>query len=319
LKRLHEVITVRPELVEGQCQSTQGFDKLSPNGFQTLRRRINSPPPNKLTAMTKNHPTALIADDEPLLRERLAGLLQQLWPELEVVALARNGREAVELFDEHQPDIVFLDVHMPGMNGVEAARAIERRALVVFVTAFEQYAVQAFDQGAMDYIVKPIEIERLADTVQRLRERLQAEQPAVPADEVPAAAESSAEASLLERLAQEVQRRSAPQSWLQWIKASSGNTTRLIPVDEVIYLRSDEKYTLVISSGADAVIRKTIRELADELDPTRFVQIHRSVIVNLHQVSHVVRGANETAEVHLRGRSERLPVSRSWLHVFRQM
>ncbi len=259
---------------------------------------------------------ALIADDEPLLREHLSTQLQSIWPELEIVGEARNGREAVELFDELEPEVVFLDVHMPGMNGVEAARAIDRRALVVFVTAFEQYAVQAFEQGALDYLVKPFEPERLADTVRRLQEQLQARvpgtAPAVLGVEIVAS-------SALDRLADELQRRTQPRAWLQWIKASSGSTVRLIPVDEIVFLRSDEKYTLVVWAGGESVIRKTIRELADELEPTRFVQIHRSIIVNLHQVSHVVRGANETADVHLRGRKEVLPVSRSWLHVFRQM
>ena len=259
---------------------------------------------------------ALIADDEPLLRERLSTQLQSIWPELEIVGEARNGREAVELFDELEPEVVFLDVHMPGMNGVEAARAIDRRALVVFVTAFEQYAVQAFEQGALDYLVKPFEPERLADTVRRLQEQLQTRvrgaAPAVPGVEAMAP-------TALDRLADELQRRTQPRVWLQWIKASSGSTVRLIPVDEIVFLRSDEKYTLVVWAGGESVIRKTIRELADELEPARFVQIHRSVIVNLNQVSHVVRGANETADVHLRGRKEVLPVSRSWLHVFRQM
>ena len=259
---------------------------------------------------------ALIADDEPLLRERLSTQLQSIWPELEIVGEARNGREAVELFDELEPEVVFLDVHMPGMNGVEAARAIDRRALVVFVTAFEQYAVQAFEQGALDYLVKPFEPERLADTVLWLQEQLQARvrgaAPAVLGVEAMAP-------TALDRLADELQRRTQPRVWLQWIKASSGSTVRLIPVDEIVFLRSDEKYTLVVWAGGESVIRKTIRELADELEPARFVQIHRSVIVNLNQVSHVVRGANETADVHLRGRKEVLPVSRSWLHVFRQM
>jgi DNA-binding LytR/AlgR family response regulator len=263
---------------------------------------------------------ALIADDEPLLRERLAAQLALAWPELEVVAQARNGREAVELFDELQPDIVFLDVHMPGMNGVDAARAIDRRALVVFVTAFEQYAVQAFEQGALDYLVKPFEPERLADTVARLQQRLRSDTPA-PSQGASPDADAPLELApdALELLAQELARRKPARAWLQWIKASSGNTVRLIPVDEIIFLRSDEKYTLVVWAAGEAVIRKTIRELADELDPMRFVQTHRSVIVNLHHVSHVVRGANETADVHLRARKEVLPVSRSWLHVFKQM
>ncbi len=253
--------------------------------------------------------TALIADDEPLLREHLATHLKRLWPELQVVAEARNGREAVELFDEHHPQVVFLDVHMPGMNGIEAARSIARRAQIVFVTAYEQYAVQAFEQGAIDYLVKPFEAERLADTVRRLRERLDASAPGDPAglDNV------------LERLGQELRRHQAQGGWLQWIRASVGNTVRLIPVEQVIYLRSDEKYTLVVWEGGEALIRKTIRELADELNPDVFVQVHRSVIVNLHQVQQVTRGANETAEVQLKGRSELLPVSRSYLHVFRQM
>ncbi len=260
-------------------------------------------------------PRALIADDEPLLRERLAAHLQRLWPELEVVALARHGREAVELYELHGPQIVFLDVHMPGMNGIEAARAIKQsggsEVQIVFVTAFEKYAVQAFEQGAIDYLVKPFDEERLTETVQRLRGRAAAASPAPAADE--------ATQALLDRLADELQRRSPTRQHLQWIKASTANSVKLIPVDEVAFLRSDEKYTLVVWSGGEAVIRKTIRELIDELDPARFAQIHRSVIVNLHCVAQIVRGANETADVHLRGRSEVLPVSRSYLHVFRQM
>lgn len=253
--------------------------------------------------------TALIADDEPLLRERLRGALARAWPELAVVAEARNGREAVELFDEHAPQVVFLDVHMPGMNGIDAARAIARRAQLVFVTAYEQYAVQAFEQGAIDYLVKPFEEARLVDTVQRLKQRLAQ----------PAAAPPALE-SVLEGLQAELQRRiGAPSGHLQWIKASVGQSVRLIPVDQVVYLKADEKYTLVVWEGGEALIRKTIRELADELDPSRFVQTHRSVIVNLHHVVQVTRGANETAEVHLKGRRELLPVSRSYLHLFRQM
>ncbi len=259
--------------------------------------------------------TAIIADDEPLLRERLAQHLARLWPELEIVAQARNGREAVELFDAHEPGIVFLDVHMPGMNGIAAARAIGRRAQIVFVTAFEQYALQAFEQGALDYLVKPFDEARLADTVQRLRERTAA--PAAPAQ---AAADPMTQ--VLDQLAEQLRLRApaAPtRPWLQWIKASVGNSVRLIPVQQVVYLRSDEKYTLVVWDNGEALIRKTIRELADELDPERFVQVHRSVIVNLHHVAQVVRSLNETADVHLRGRSEVLPVSRSYLHLFRQM
>ena len=251
-------------------------------------------------------PTALIADDEPLLRQRLVSMLARLWPELRIVADARNGREAVELFDQHAPEVVFLDIHMPGQNGIEAARSMSGRTQIVFVTAFEQYAVQAFERVAIDYLVKPFEEERLAETVARLRSKL-----------APAAA--GAIDSVLDQLAGELRSRAAPRRWLQWIKASVGSTVKLIPVDQVIFLRSDEKYTLVVWEGGEALIRKTIRELADELDPERYAQIHRSVIVNLARVAQVTRGLNETADVHLAGRSEVLPVSRSFLHLFRQM
>ncbi len=255
-----------------------------------------------------------------------------------MVAQARNGREAVELFDEQPCDIVFLDVHMPGLNGMEAARAIAGRALIVFVTAYEQYAVAAFERGALDYLVKPFDDERLGAAVSRLRERLaelarlRGVGRAEGAGDVGAAgsgitappAKDAELASLLDRLGAQLREQglASPQAQrkhLQWIKASVGPSLRLIPVDEVYFMRSDEKYTLVVWAGGEALIRKTIRELADELDPDRFVQIHRSVIVALPHVSHVVRSGNETAEVHLRGRSEVLPVSRSWLHVFRQM
>ena len=256
-----------------------------------------------------NVPTALIADDEPLLRERLAAHLARLWPQLQIVAQARNGREAIELFEQHRPAIAFLDVHMPGVNGVEAARALRGQADIVFVTAYEQYAVAAFEQGAVDYLVKPFDEARLAETVQRLQAR---QTGAVRPD-------AAALEPLLEQLATALRARAPARAWLQWIKASVGPSVKLIPVDEVAYLKSDEKYTLVAWDGGEALIRKPIRELADELDPEVFVQVHRSVIVNLRHVAQVVRGANETADIHLRGRTEVLPVSRSYLHQVRQM
>jgi DNA-binding LytR/AlgR family response regulator len=259
----------------------------------------------------KPRPTALIADDEPLLRDVLTRLLTSAWPELEVVAQARNGREAVELFEAHRPDVCFLDVHMPGMSGVEAARHIGRRAHLVFVTAFDQYAVEAFAQGALDYLVKPVEPARLADTVARLRERLQAAQPALNTEE------------LLQQLAATLQRDAEPAS-LRWIRATMGQTLRLIAVDDIDYLRSDEKYTLVAWRGdegrpAEALIRTPLKELVTQLDPAQFAQVHRSVVVNLRAISHVKRGDNETADIHLKGRDEVLPVSRTYLHLFRQM
>ncbi len=255
--------------------------------------------------------TALIADDEPLLREHLATHLARQWPELQVVAQARNGREAVELFEQMRPDVAFLDVHMPGCNGVDAARAIGPLAQIVFVTAYEQYAVQAFEQGAIDYVVKPLDETRLAATIARLKERL--------AERAARQGDSEQLDAALEQLARRLSRHPAVVPRLQWIRASVGSTVKLIPVEQIAFLRSDEKYTLVVWEGGEALIRKPIRELIDELDPEQFAQVHRSVIVNLKQVAQVTRGANETAEVHLRGRNETLPVSRSYLHLFRQM
>ena len=253
--------------------------------------------------------SALIADDEPLLRQRLLSHLSRAWPELHIAAEARNGREAVELFETHAPQVVFLDVHMPGVSGIDAARSMVGRTQIVFVTAYEQYAVQAFEQGAIDYLVKPFDEQRLLQTVARLQQRL---------NPAPASNTAPMEA-LLERLSAELRVRGAERRHLQWIKASVGSTVRLIPVEQVHFMRSDEKYTLVVWDGGEALIRKTIRELADELDPECYAQIHRSVIVNLKRVSHVTRGLNETADVHLEGRSDTLPVSRSFLHLFRQM
>ncbi|MEP7301266.1 MAG: LytTR family DNA-binding domain-containing protein [Caldimonas sp.] len=255
-------------------------------------------------------PSALIADDEPLLRERLRAHLARLWPELAIVAEARNGREAIELFETHLPQVAFLDVQMPGLNGIDAARSIARRAEIVFVTAHEHYAVQAFEHGAIDYVVKPFEEGRLADSVARLRARLAAPQPPPPGLD-----------AVLDQLAAELRSRGggpAPR-YLQWIRASVASSVRLIPVEQIAFLRSDEKYTLVVWEGGEALIRRPIRELAEELDPDAFAQIHRSVIVNLRQVAQVDRGFNDTAEVRLKGRREVLPVSRSFLHVFRQM
>jgi DNA-binding LytR/AlgR family response regulator len=268
-------------------------------------------------------PTALIADDEPLLRDSLARSLGLAWPELRVVGQARNGREALELFEQLQPDVVFLDVHMPGLNGVEAARQLARRAQIVFVTAYEEYAVQAFEQGALDYLVKPVDEARLDDTVARLKSRLAQAQAGAA---LPTQALEAVIAQLLARLGSQPQPSSMPApgaepapKYLQWIRASVGATLKLIPVDDIVYLRSDEKYTLVAWSEGEALIRTPIRELMDQLDPAHFVQVHRSVVVNLHAISHVTRGLNETADVHLKGRTEVLPVSRSYLHLFRQM
>jgi DNA-binding LytR/AlgR family response regulator len=256
---------------------------------------------------------ALIADDEPMLREELAALLARAWPELEIVAQARNGREAVTLFEEHAPDMCFLDVHMPGLSGVEAARLIGRRAHLVFVTAFDQYALQAFEHGVLDYLVKPVKAARLAETVARLRERVAAAQPAVNSD------------ALLQQLAAQLQRGgTATPAPLRWLRVSVGSTLRLIPVEEIDFLRADSKYTLVAWRGegdsvVEALVAMPLKDLVAQLDATQFAQVHRSTVVNLAAIRHIVRGENETASIHLKGRSEVLPVSRSFLHLFRQM
>ena len=259
-------------------------------------------------------PTALIADDEPLLREALARQLARAWPELDVVAQARNGREAIQQFEALHPDVCFLDVHMPGISGVEAAHRIGRRAHLVFVTAYDHYAVQAFDQGALDYLVKPVEEARLAETVARLQERLQAAQPARNTE------------ALLEQLADQIAKRkdAFDSGRLRFLRAQEGQTLRLIPVEGVDYLRADTKYTRVAwrdegGRAAEALVRTPLKELLAQLDPAQFAQVHRSVVVNLRAISHVSRGDNETADIHLKGRKEVLPVSRSYLRLFRQM
>ena len=261
--------------------------------------------------MKPQHPTALLAEDEPLLRESLERLLTQAWPELAVVARARNGREAMDQFDLHRPSVCFLDVQMPGVTGVEAARHIGRRAHLVFVTAFDHYAVQAFAQGVLDYLIKPVDAARLAETVARLKERLRDAKPAQNSE------------ALLQQLAADLERRSAP-AHLRWIRASVGQTVSLISVSDIDFLRAEEKYTVVAwrdetGKPLEALIRTPLKELTAQLDAAQFAQVHRSVLVNLNSISHVVRSPNETADIHLKGRKDVLPVSRSYLHLFRQM
>ncbi|MBB4594847.1 MULTISPECIES: LytTR family DNA-binding domain-containing protein [Xanthomonas] len=257
-------------------------------------------------------PTALIADDEPLLRDALVRQLSQAWPALQVLAQARNGRQALEMFEQHQPDVCFLDIRMPTLSGVEVAQAINRRAHVVFVTAHDDYAVQAFTEGALDYLVKPVEPARLVDTVTRLQARMHESKPPL--------------ADLAEQLkrleAQLTLPLSPPKTYLQWIHAQCGATVRLIPVDAVDYFQSDTKYTRVAWRDesdilCEAILSMTITQLAEILDPQRFAQVHRSSLVNLHAILHLVRGENETARIYLRRRSETLPVSRRYLPQFR--
>ena len=256
--------------------------------------------------------TALIADDEPLLREVLQGLLARQWPDLRVVAQSRNGLEAIEQFEALRPAVCFLDIHMPGLTGLQVAQRIGGRAHVVFITAFDHYALEAFEHGAFDYLVKPLQAPRLADALARLRERMRLEQPAMNSE------------AMLEALASRLQPKEPPPapSALRWIRASTSSSVRLIPVEDIDYLKSDEKYTLVAFRGdggkqGEAFIRTPLKALIEQLDPVQFQQIHRSVVVNLSSVSHVTRSENETANLHFRSRSDVLPVSRTYLHLFK--
>jgi len=246
--------------------------------------------------------TALVADDEPLLRERLRAHLARLWPELEVVAEARNGREAIELFETHLPRIAFLDVHMPGLNGIDAARAIARRAEIVFVTAHEHYAVQAFEHGAIDYVLKPVAVPRLATAVARVKERL-----------------GRAPADLSGVLRDLAANRNDGRTFLRWVNASMGQTIKLITVEEICYFKADSKYTLVVTPAGESLIKKPIKELCDELDPSQFWQIHRSTLVNVNFVAGVARDFRGHLQLKLKQRNESLPVSESYTHLFRQM
>ncbi|MCS0583722.1 LytTR family DNA-binding domain-containing protein [Massilia pinisoli] len=258
-------------------------------------------------------PTAIIADDERLMRDLLRTRLSQVWPDLTIVGEAKNGDEAVQLVDELKPDLTFLDIRMPGKTGMEAARDIGDASQVVFVTAYDQYAVEAFERGAIDYVLKPPEPERLKITVERLKERL-----ATPAQAATAAVNvSDTVTAMLSQLAEKI---AAPKpKYLQWIQASIGQDLRMIPVEEILFFRSDEKYTCVQTEKFEALIRKPVRDLADELDPSLFWQIHRATLVNVNAIEGVTRDIRGRHLVLIKGRPEKLEVSRSFLHLFKQM
>ena len=245
-------------------------------------------------------PTAVIADDEPLLRAGLREALALAWPELEVVAEAANGAEAVAAVREHQPAFAFLDIEMPRMNGLVAAREIRGLAHVVFVTAYDRYALEAFERGAVDYVLKPAEVARLGDTVGRLKARLGV--PAVAVDEIVG----------------ELARRFSPAAErLQWLQATLGNTLRLINVDDVLYFQADMKYTRVVLADGEALVKKTLRELVSELDPRHFWQVHRATIVNVRAIASVCLDDAGRREIALRDRPEKLEVSRTFSHLFK--
>jgi DNA-binding LytR/AlgR family response regulator len=266
-------------------------------------------------------PTALravVADDERLMRDQLCARLAQVWPELEIVAQAKNGQEAVELVREHHPDVVFLDIRMPGMTGVEAAREIAQLPdddhplpEIVFITAYDEYAVKAFEQGATDYVLKPAEPERLRLTAQRVRARCQARREG---DDTQLSPQDAATP-----LQQTLHRLSGPPTPLRWIQASVGASIQMLAVDEVLFFISDEKYTRVQTATTEALIRKPIKELVDELDPDRFWQIHRSTMVNVSAIAGVSRDFRGRQIVTVKGRPEKLEVSRSYIGLFKGM
>ena len=255
-----------------------------------------------LREASKPGPTALLAEDEPLLADELADLLGAVWPELKIVARAIDGVTALNLFEVHAPDLAFLDIRMPLLNGIEVARHIAERCHVVFITSYDQHAIEAFEAGAIDYVLKPPTAARLVTTAQRLKLRLQQR----PGNLSPALKDLIAGPT------------AAPRH-LQWVNASHGAAVRLITVEEILYFKSDQKYTMVVTCDSESLIRKTIRELAEELDPAMFWQVHRSTVVNVHAIDSVIRDDRGNLTLRLKQRREALPVSDAYHHLFRQM
>ncbi len=250
------------------------------------------------------NPKALIADDETHLAEYLRGRLAALWPELRVMPLAANGIEALRAIEADEPQVAFLDIRMPGLTGLEAASRAGSRTHVVFVTAFDQYAVEAFDRDAVDYLLKPVTDERLARCVERLKRKLEAA-------EKPPALES-----LLERIAKVVP---AAGTRLRWVRALKGDLVHQIAVDDVLYFRASDKYTCVMTREGESLIRLPLSELAGQLDPETFWQIHRSTLVNMNAVASTRRDLAGRVYVRLKDGKTELPVSRAYAHRFRQM
>lgn len=252
----------------------------------------------------------VVAEDEELLRTSLLLQLGEVWPGLRIVAECEDGASALEAIAEHKPDVAFLDIRMPGLTGIEVAAALSEvspRTQVVFVTAYDQYAIDAFEQGAVDYLLKPVARDRLQATVQRLQARVSAGRP---------------DPATLEALLQHLARRPAePEAAppLAWITANSGRETKLIMLDEVAYFRADSKYTVVVTAEGEALLRTPLKELLEALDPRQFRQVHRSTIVNLKAVASVVRDDSGKGTLRLKGRSETLPVSVPFMALFKGM
>ncbi len=259
-----------------------------------------------------SRPRAILADDERLMRDQLRARLQEAWPELDLVGEARDGDEALAMVAKLRPDLAFLDIRMPGQTGLEVARTIAGCCHIVFVTAYEAHAVEAFEQGALDYLLKPVDNARLALTVARLKQRLAAGR----SEDNGARALERIESILAKLSGDSTPRQVAP--YLRWIQAGVGSQVFLFPVEEVLYLQAQDKYTVIVTAAGESLVRKPIREFAEALDPELFWQIHRSTIVNSRAIAAFKRDG-EHAEVTLRGRDEKLEVSRSFAGRFRQM
>ena len=280
-----------------------------------------------MNSLPAKAPRAVIADDERLMRDQLRTRLNQVWPELEIVAEAKNGLEAVQAVKDHQPDVIFLDIRMPGLTGVEAAKEIAQLDLgddallpeMVFITAYDQYAMEAFEHGVLDYVLKPAETERLRATVARLNKRLIQRESADPQTEDFAIgdAPSPSVQQWLHALSTKMSGH-VPQ-YLTWLQASVGQNIQMVSVDEVLYCVSDEKYTRIQTLKQEFLIRKPIKELVENLDPQIFWQIHRSTLVNVKAIAGVQRDERGRQEVLIKGRSEKLSVSRSSATLFRAM
>lgn len=250
---------------------------------------------------------AIIADDEKELRTYLRALLLETWPDLVICGEAANGKEALELIESDHPQIAFLDIKMPGLTGMDVAENIAGICHIVFVTAYDRYAVDAFEQEAVDYLLKPVSKERLMQTVQRLKDRLES---------------SSLQSPRFTEVIQQILSKlpgEARRDYLRWIKAQYKDSVRLIPVEEIDYFKSEDKYTLVMTKEGESLIRKSIKELVDELDPAQFWQIHRGTIVNVSRIDKVSHSLTGRGIIKLKERAELLTVSRSYLHLFKHM
>jgi DNA-binding LytR/AlgR family response regulator len=245
---------------------------------------------------------AIIAEDESVLRIEIKELLGQLWPELDVVALAEDGITAMRAIEQHTPDVLFLDIQRPGLSGLEVARMASGRCHVVFVTAYDQHAVTAFEQGAVDYVMKPVSSARLYTACTRIKQRL-----------------SSVPANLDNLLKSLAANKADTKSYLRWINASKGSEVQILTTDEICYFQSDTKYTRAVTAVSEALLRKPLKELIDGLDPAVFWQIHRSTIVNVNAIKRVARDANGHVILKLKERKETLSVSDTYAHLFRQM